>query len=283
MAQTDLSWTVPVMRAGYAGRGITYLAVAGFSLFAIWHGGQAQGTSSALAQLEDSSWGSLVLFLIFIGMLAYAVWRVIAAFYDLECRGDDAKGLGARAAMIITGILHLGLGFLAFSLLFLGASGSGGGSTTGEVVRWVLGLPGGRWIVMAIGAGIFGAGVYYMYKGWAGKYRRHLRANPVTLNFNVVLKAGLIAQGAVICIVGILFFNAGWTFNPEEAGGTDKAFSWLTGQAYGRVLVGAICLGLLAFALFCFVNARYRIVPRVAGDDVETMAAKLRAMAEGRA
>lgn len=283
MAQTDLSWTVPVMRAGYAGRGVTYLAVAGFSLFAIWHGGRAQGTKSALAQLENSTWGSAVLFVIFLGMFAYALWRVIAAFYDLECRGDDAKGLGARAGMIITGLIHLGLGFFAFSLLFLGSSGSGGGSTTGQAVRWVLGLPGGQWIVMAIGAGIFCAGVYYMYKGWAGKYRRHLRANPVTLNFNSVLKAGLIAQGVVICIVGILFINAGLTFNAEQAGGTDEAFSWLTGQVYGRVIVAAICVGLLGFALFCFVNARYRIVPRVAGDDVETMAAKLKAMAQRHA
>ncbi len=42
MSQHDLSWSIPVMRAGYAGRGLVYLAVAGFSLYAVWRGGQAQ-------------------------------------------------------------------------------------------------------------------------------------------------------------------------------------------------------------------------------------------------
>ncbi|MDY8111058.1 DUF1206 domain-containing protein [Fulvimarina sp. 2208YS6-2-32] len=280
MGQTDLSWAVPVMRAGYAGRGIVYLVVAGFSLYAIWWGGQAKGTSSAFGQLEDSAWGTAVLFLIFIGMFAYALWRLVAALYDLECRGASLKGIGARVGMAITGIIHLGLGALAFSLLFLGSSGESGGSSGPKIVGWVLGLPGGRWIVMGGGALIFAAGLYYMYKGWAGKYREHLQANPVTLNFNPVLKAGLIAQGIVICIVGILFINAGFNYNPNEAGGSDKAFSWLTSQVYGQILVAAICVGLLGFSLFCFVNARYRIVPRVSGDDVETMAAKLKAMAQ---
>lgn len=36
-----------------------------------------------------------------------------------------------------------------------------------------------------------------------------------------------------------------------------------------------VCLGLLGFALFCFVNAAYRIVPKVSGPDVQTLAAKL--------
>ncbi|RFC66524.1 DUF1206 domain-containing protein [Fulvimarina endophytica] len=279
MSQTDLTWAVPVMRAGYAGRGLTYLAVAGFSLYAIWWGREAEGTQSALARLETSPGGTLVLFLIFIGLFAYAVWRLVASFYDLECRGTGLKGIAARLAMVVTGLIHLALGVFAFSLLFLGSGGSGDGSTTRQIVRWIFGVPGGRYVVMAVGAVIAIAGVYYAYKGWSGKYREHLRANPATLRFNFVLQAGLIAQGIVICIVGFLFFHAGWTFDPNEAGGTKEAFSWLTRQSYGRVLVGAICVGLLGFAVFCFVNARYRIVPRVTGDDVETMAAKLRAMA----
>lgn len=286
MERGDLAWTVPVMRAGYAGRGLVYLAVAGFSLYAIWRGGQAEGASSALRQLETTVGGGVVLFLIFLGMLAYALWRLVAALYDLEDRGTGGKGIVARVGMAVTGLIHLSIGFLAFSLLFLGGDGSGGGGSGGgegsamsQALGAIMAWPGGRWVVIAVGLVVAGAGFYYIRKGWKGTYRRHLRANRFTTGWNWLLKAGVIAHGVVIVIVGGLFVQAGWRVAPDEAGGADKAFSWLTGQPYGQVLVAAICLGLLGFALFCFVNAAYRVVPRVAGGDVETLAARLQAKA----
>ena len=79
----------------------------------------------------------------------------------------------------------------------------------------------------------------------------------------------------VVGVVGLLFGFAAWQANPQQAGGTGEAFSWLSGQVYGQILVTGVCLGLLGFALFCFVNAAYRIVPKVSGPDVQTLAAKL--------
>jgi hypothetical protein len=284
MSKQDLSWTVPVMRMGYAGRGLVYLVVAGFSLYAIWRGGQAESTSSALAQLENSTWGGFVLFLIFVGMVAYAAWRFIDALYDLELYGTDAKGAVARAGLVVSGIIHAALGVLAFSLLFAGGGGGGGGSGGGgstipKIVAAVMGWPGGRWIVGIAGLIVIAAGFYYMKKGWKEEYRENLRGNRFTMNWNWVLKAGLIAQGVVIAIIGLLFVYAGLRANPQEAGGVGEAFSWLTGQPYGQVLVAAVCVGLLGFAIFCFVNAAYRIVPKVSGDSVQTLAARLKAKA----
>lgn len=274
MASSEFSWAIPMMRAGYAGRGLVYTAVAGFSLFAIWRGGQAEGTSSALAKLETTAWGGVVLVLIFLGLLAYAAWRFVDAAFDLEDYGSDAKGLVARTGMITTGVIHGAIGILAASLLFTDGGG-GGGSGLARYVDTVMGWPGGRWIIGLAGLLTVGAGVYYAHKGWSGGYLKHLRGNEVTRRWNVVLKAGLIAHGAVIVIIGGLFVYAALTANPNEAGGVAEAFSWLSQQAYGRALVAVVCLGLLGFALFCFVNAVYRIVPKVAGDDTRTLAAML--------
>ena len=138
MSQNDLSWTLPVMRAGYAGRGLVYLVVAGFSLYAVWRGGQAQGTSSALSQLETTTWGGIILFLIFLGMFAYAIWRFIDSAYDLEDYGSDGEGAIARAGMITTGLVHGAIGVLAFTLLF--SERSGGGSSIAEAVGTVMQL-----------------------------------------------------------------------------------------------------------------------------------------------
>ncbi len=270
----DMGWAIPVMQAGYAGRGLVYLIVAGISLYSLWRGGQAMDTQSALGWLEDTLWGGVLLVLILLGMVSYALWRAVDSFYDLEAYGTDGKGLVARTGMLVTGLIHLGIGALAFSLLF-SSSGGGGGSSIPKYVATVMEWPGGRWIIGIAALLILGAAVYYIDKGWKGKFRRNLRANEVTLRWNWVLEAGLIAQGVVVAIIGFLFLYAALQADPQEAGGVGAAFSWLSQQIYGQVLVAIICVGLLAFSLFCFVNARYRIVPRASGPDVETLASRL--------
>ena len=275
MSNNGLAWAIPVMRIGYAGRGLVYFVVALFSLYAIWHGGQAKGTSSALSQLETTVGGSIILFLIFVGMVAFAIWRLVDALYDLDEFGTDAKGLIARMNMIVTGFTHLAIGALAFSLLFIGNQGGGDGSIIADAVRTILGLPGGRPIVALFGLIVMGAGTYHLYKGWSGKYRDNMRANHFTMRWNWVLKAGVIAKGAIVFIIGLLFIYAAIRANPEEAGGVGKAFSWLTGQPYGWALVAMICVGLLGYASYCFINAAYRIVPKVDGHDIETLAVRV--------
>ncbi|KAA9008718.1 DUF1206 domain-containing protein [Histidinibacterium aquaticum] len=288
MSQTDLSWSVPVMRAGYAGRGLVYLVVAGFSLYAIWRGGSAEGTQSALQQLETTFGGGVVLFLIFAGLMAYMIWRLIDAAYDLEAYGSDGEGAVARIGMVVTGLIHGALGIAALLILFAsgGSSGGGsggGGSTIAEVTGQVMSQPYGRWIVGLAGLATVGAGLYYIKKAWKEEYRKFLRANHFTVNWNWALKAGVAAQGVVVTIVGGFLLVAAWRANPNEAGGLGQTFSWLQQQTYGQILVTLLCLGLLGFSLFCFVNAGYRIIPKVAGDDIETLGQRLKAKAEQKA
>jgi hypothetical protein len=292
--QPDLGWSLPVMRVGYAGRGLVYLAVASFSLYAIWQGHRAQGTSSVLRNLEDSVTGDALLALIALGMLAYAVWCAVEGWYDLDDRGSGAKGIAARATMIMSGLVSLGIAGAALLLLLAdllrssgaagaaaavtGVSGGGVGSATGgsqidHAVATVMGWPAGRWIVGIIGLVIIGSGIFQFISAGKETYRRHLTANRFTRRWDWMLKAGVTARGVIIVVVGVLFMLAAWRANPYEAGGVDKAFAWLAGQPYGWVIVAAICIGLLGYALFCFVNAACRFVPRVAGGDIETLAA----------
>ncbi len=280
MRDDALAWSVPVMRAGYAGRGLTYLVVAGFSLWAIWHGGQAQGTGSALAQLETTTGGGILLALIALGLLAYAVWRLIAAFLDLDAHGSEAKGVVARISMAISGLLHLGLAFAALSLL-ISSGGSEGESRIGQWVGTVMGWPGGRWLVGLAGLAIMGAGAKYIIEGWTAGYEKYLASSSFTTRWRNALRIGDAAHGVAIAVIGLLFLLAAWRADPSQAGGLAGAFDWLGSRAYGRLLVAALCLGLLGFSLFCFVNACWRIVPRVAGDKTETLARALQRMTAG--
>jgi heme/copper-type cytochrome/quinol oxidase subunit 2 len=292
----DLAWSVPVMRVGFAGRGLVYLAVALFSLYAIWRGGRAQGTAPVLRHFEHSVAGDLLLALIGLGMVAFATWRAVEAYYDLDDRGSDAQGIAARLGLAVSGLVALGIGGAALLLLLADLGGSGGvaasaaaagagdggsgagGSQIDDAVMTIMGWPGGRWIVGLVGLAILGSGIFQFVRAAIGTYRRYLIANQFTWRWDWVLKAGVIARGAIIGVVGVLFLLAAWWANPWQAGGVDKAFAWMTGQPYGRVAVAAICVGLLGYALFCFVNAAYRFVPRVAPADVKALEARAKEM-----
>jgi hypothetical protein len=49
-------------------------------------------------------------------------------------------------------------------------------------------------------------------------------------------------------------------FRPEEASGLDQALNTLAQQPYGPWLLAAVALGLAAYGVFCFFDARYHRV-----------------------
>ena len=290
MAKDDdgwLDWSLPVMRAGYAGRGLTYLVVAGLSLWAIWRGGQAEGTSSAMETLTGSPLGRAVVIAAATGLIAYAIWRLIDAAFDLEAYGTDGKGVIARIGMVVTGLVHAALGVAVASTLSAGDSsgggpGSGGGSPGGGggipgAVQTVFEWPGGRWIVVIAGLLTIGAAIYYARKAWKADYREHLFANEATRRWNGVLRAGVAAQAVLVAVAGGLLTLAGLRADAGEAGGIGEVFDWLQAQPFGQVLVVLMCVGLIGFALFCFVNAAYRIIPVLhEGEGPQTLGDALR-------
>ncbi|MBO6603514.1 MAG: DUF1206 domain-containing protein [Roseicyclus sp.] len=264
----SFQWALPIMRAGYAGRGIVYIVVAGLSLWAIFRGGDAEGTGSAFSTLSASPFGWVLLALIVLGMAAYAIWRILDAAMDLEDYGTDAKGLIARAGMVVTGLVHSAIGVLAVSLI-IGASRSGGGIE--QAVAAVLRMPGGRWIIAFAAICTLGAALYYLQKALRRTYRDKLRASHFTRNWDWAMQAGVASQGVVVGVIGGFLAMAALRADSTHAGGMGQAFDWLGQQPFGQALVILLCLGLLGFAFFCFVNAGYRIIPRIAEPGTESL------------
>lgn len=282
-------WVVPVMRVGYGSRGIVYVAVGVLALLAAWHGRPAEGAQGAMEILKQQPWGIPVLIAVAVGMFAYALWRGIDSLMDLENYGTDARGIVARTGMIVTGVIHLGLGLFVLSLL----TGGGGGSAEGvaqamgadgadaeSVTAALLRQPWGRWAVGIAGACTVGAGIYYAYKGWSEKYKEKLHRTAVSERLNGVMKFGLYAHALVVSLIGLFLIWAAWTYDPSAAGGLDQAFEVIRGAIFGRLLLAIVALGLVGFAVFCFVEAVYRIVPRRAGTDVATLASRVGQRAE---
>ena len=64
---------------------------------------------------------------------------------------------------------------------------------------------------------------------------------------------GYVARGVVFALIGVFLVRAAWDYDPKEAVGYDGALSKLQQAPYTAA-------GLVAFGLFCLVQARYREV-----------------------
>lgn len=270
MAEKAPYWVVPVMRTGYGARGIVYVIVGGLALMAAIFGGDAKGTTGALEQLKSQSWGTLALWAIGAGLICYMVWRVIDAFMDLETYGTGLKGVVARGGQFVTGVIHGALGLLAFAMaLGIGTGGEGGSKSW---TAKLLSMPAGQWIVGLAGAATVGACFYYIYKAYSGEYKGHLHRTSLMEKLDPAAKVGLVAHGIGVGLIGGFLIYAAMTASPEEAGGLGKAFDTVRQMAFGRILLILLTAGLIGFAVYCFIEAVYRIVPARAGPDVKTLA-----------
>lgn len=273
MAETSGDTIKWIMRAGYGSSAAIYLVVGGLAFKAALWSGQAEGTKGALAQLRSAPLGIVALWAIGFGLFAYMVWRIVAGVADVEDHGTDAKGIFARGGQITTGLIH---GAIGLSVIGLAMGGAGTDDSAQDWTQKIMQMPMGRWLVGAGAAVIAGAGIYYAHKGWSGKYKEHLAASKFTTEVDPVLTAGLVIYGALLALVAVSIGYAALTADPNQAGGLGEALKELRSMAFGRILLGGAGLGLVAFAFYNFIEAAYRVIPRIDGPDMETLAARVK-------
>jgi uncharacterized membrane protein len=277
MRSSPPSWVDPMMRVGYAARGVVYVLVGTFAFLAATGGGATPDSKSALASLLDMPLGTWLLALVALGLIAYSLWGFINSAFDLDSKGDDAKGWAARAAQFISGAVHLTLAVSVASLAF-GRDRAGGDQNVDHWTAVLMEQPFGRWLVALVGIIALAIGVQHFVKAYKEKYKERMRYTHATERLDPVLKLGLAAHGLVVLVVGSFFLWSAWTADPSRAGGMREALTALRDTDGGQILFAVVALGLLGFAVYCFIEAAYRIVPRCAPKDLETLASKAREM-----
>lgn len=253
---------VYLARAGYAARGAVYVMVGGLALLsAVGMGGATKDSKGALTHLMDSPGGWVVLLLIGLGLIGYAIWRFIQGALDVDDHGTKLKGLAVRAGLLISAVTHLFLAGWAVMHALGRAVDAGDESGAGREgwTAWLLDQPFGPWLVAAVGIAIVGAGVAQIVKGWKNRFKRYMdipygwekRATPIC-------RYGLMARGVSFVIIGAFFLFAAWSYDPQQAGGLKQVFDTIRSVAFGQILLAAMALGLLSFAAYSFLQARYR-------------------------
>ena len=118
--------------------------------------------------------------------------------------------------------------------------------------------------MIAIGAGVICVGLYNGYRGITRKFEEKLRSGelgPGLRRFVVAVGVlGHLARMVVFSIAGWFLIKAALEFDPKKAVGLDGALAELAQQAYGRMLLFTVAVGILAYGVYAVVESRYRRV-----------------------
>lgn len=250
-------------RIGFAARGLLYLTIAVLLIGT----GRAESPSGALRYLGEGA-GRWLLVVVAAGLVAYGLWRLADAVFDIERHGanpkDQAKRLGAGAS----GVVHLFLAWQAIRLI-RGTGSSGGSGPAEQGAQTALTLPGGALMLVLAGAVLLGVGAYQLFKAVKGDFLRHLEpriAHQPWAEWSG--KLGYAARGIVFLISGGFLLGAGLQEQASQAGGMAQALSWL--RSPWDLLVA---VGLFGFGLFSLIEARYRMLHDVPVDGAVRRAA----------
>lgn len=261
-AMTSDTRLTTLARLGFAARGLVYVLMGWFAIAAARSGGAPGDNRSALGSLSDSTAGQALLAVIALGLLGYAVWRFSEAWFDPEDNGSDAKGMAKRGGYAVSGLVHLGLAFFAARLaLDWGGGGGSGDAQADQGAAGLMALPGGVWLVGAVGLVLLVAAANNFVEAYKAKFARYLRSDlPARRTVVNAGRVGYAARGVVFVLVGWFALQAALNRDAEAAGGTGQALRTLQDQDYGPLLLGIVAAGLLLFGLFGIVQARYREV-----------------------
>ncbi|MES2819946.1 MAG: DUF1206 domain-containing protein [Pseudomonadota bacterium] len=246
-------------RGGYAARGLVYVIVGGLAIAAALGSGQAVGAEGALRSMLGERFGSLLLWIILLGLFCFSAWRLTQALGDTDSHGRDPKGLLIRTGLLGSAAAHLLLALFTLGLLLdgLGTDSSGGNGKDG--LQRLLAWDHANLLVYAVALVPLGVGVAHLIKAWTLDFTRYFQADEQVMRWvRPLSRIGLTARGCAFLIIAALLFFGGRRYRPTDPPGLEEALEALQGLPAGTWLLLAIGLGLLSFALYSFAQARWR-------------------------
>jgi Domain of Unknown Function (DUF1206) len=247
-------------RAGLTARGVIYILVGWVAiLVALGHSSHEADQQGALQLLAGKPYGLVSLWLLGIGLAAYALWRLSEAAFGVT---GEPPGAGPRLKSLGRAVIYAGFAYLTFAVI----SGSRRSQTRQQqdLTASAMHHPAGRWLVGIVGLIVVIIGLALVGQGAHRKFMKYLqtsRMSPKTRRAVEYLGViGTIARGLVFALAGALVIDAAITHKASESGGIDKALLTLRDQPLGEFLMLLAALGLAVFGIYGLCEARWRRV-----------------------
>jgi len=253
---------ITLVRLGYAARGVTYILL---GYLALSTRGEAQeGASSVYDYLQEVPFGTPLLWIIALGLVAYAAFKYVSAFADIQHRGSDGKGLAKRVGDAASGIAHTFLAYAAYQFATGDKQAASGGQSQ-EMASGVLAWEVGAVLIGIVGLG-FLAGAFMQGKNAVtGDFMKHI-AGRAPSAVEAVGRAGHAARAVVFALIGWSLIQSAWLSQSEKVNGLGEA---IMGLRDNGVIYTLVAIGLLMFGVFSLVTARYRIIPDIQKGDLK--------------
>lgn len=243
-------------RAGYVMSGIVHLLVGYIALRVAFGGGGTADQSGAMAEIAAAPGGKFVLWFAVVAFVLMALWRLAEAAFGSANKPDKNSKEGEafrRVKAAGTAVIYAGLALTAFSFAN-GAGKSNSGQNKGTTAK-LMESTGGKALLIVAALVVLGVGAYYVYKGVTKKFLEDLDTNSrLAKRLGTV---GYIAKGVAIAVIGGLIAWAVVDHDPNKAAGLDGAFKTLGAQPFGQVLLVLAAVGIAAYGLFNFFQARH--------------------------
>jgi Domain of Unknown Function (DUF1206) len=257
-------WVERLGRLGLVAKGVFYVVLGILAVkVALGARDEEADKEGVLREIAAQPFGRGLLTALAVGMFGYAAWRLAQGFLDRDAKGDDPPGLAKRAGAVARGLWWGALGVLTVSKIVGASSGETSGKED-EATAGVLGLPLGRYIVFAAAAGFVAAALFNGYRAVTFNFRKRLETERMDEAEEKAATGvgvlGHLARFVVFGLIGLFLGKAAWEFDPDETRSLDGALREVAAQPYGTFLLCAVAIGLGAYGLYCFVQARYRDV-----------------------
>lgn len=252
-----------LVRVGYAARGITYVLL---GYIALSTAGEAKaGASAVYDYLQEVAFGSVLLWIMALGLLAYAIFKTLAAVSDIENRGTSTKGIFKRIGDAASAVTHFFLAYVAYQFANGTKQSSAGDGSGQEMAGTVIDMSLGAALIGVLGVG-FLVGAFMQAKGaYTAHFMKHISSN-APQGVETVGRIGHAARAVVFFLIGWSMIRGAWLASEQGVKGLGEAILALrdTGIMYTFVAVG-----LIMFGLFSLVTARYRIIPDLDKHDLK--------------
>jgi hypothetical protein len=249
-------------RGGFVCYGVIHLLFAWVTLqLAFGNSSQESDQSGAFRSLASQPFGKTLVIIVVVGMVALALWQAFAAILG-ESGQEGKQAVAERVISGIRTIVYLSFAWAGVRVVTGASSSQSSSQKSGASM--MMDHTGGRWLVGLVGLVVIGVGVGLAIYGLKKSFQKHLNTRQMSRSVRKTTRrlgmAGYTAKGLAYAIAGVLVVVAAVTYDPDKARGLDVALKTLAGQSYGPWLLGLIAVGIAAFGVFCFSQAKYRKV-----------------------